>query len=40
MLGGSTVPHGFLLFAGRLSRAQEGLSEIAEAIAAGLGATS
>jgi acetyl esterase len=34
------MPHGFLLFAGRLSRAQEGLSEIAEAIAAGLGATS
>jgi acetyl esterase len=34
------MPHGFLLFAGRLSRAQEGLSEIADAIAAGLGATS
>jgi acetyl esterase len=34
------MPHGFLLFAGRLSRAQEGLSEIADAIAAGLGGTS
>jgi acetyl esterase len=31
------MPHGFLLFAGRLSRAQEGLSEIADAIVAGLG---
>jgi acetyl esterase len=30
------MPHGFLLFAGRLSRAQEGLSEAADAIAAGL----
>ena len=34
------MPHGFLLFAGRLSRAREGLSEIADAIAAGLGGTS
>ena len=34
------MPHGFLLFAGRLSRAREGLSEIADAIVAGLGATS
>jgi acetyl esterase len=31
------MPHGFLLFAGRLSRAQQGLSEVADAIAAGLG---
>jgi acetyl esterase len=31
------MPHGFLLFAGRLSRAQEGLAEVADAIAAGLG---
>jgi acetyl esterase len=31
------MPHGFLLFAGRLSRAQEGLSEVAGAIVAGLG---
>jgi acetyl esterase len=30
------MPHGFLLFAGRLSRAREGLSEIADAIVAGL----
>jgi acetyl esterase len=30
------MPHGFLLFAGRLSRAQEGLSEVADAIVAGL----
>jgi acetyl esterase len=30
------MPHGFLLFAGRLSRAQQGLAEVAEAIAAGL----
>jgi acetyl esterase len=34
------MPHGFLLFAGRLSRAQEGLSEIADAIVAGLGGPS
>ena len=34
------MPHGFLLFAGRLSRAQEGLSEIADAIVAGLGGAS
>ena len=34
------MPHGFLLFAGRLSRAREGLSEIADAIVSGLGATS
>jgi acetyl esterase len=34
------MPHGFLLFAGRLSRAQEGLAEAADAIAAGLGAPS
>jgi acetyl esterase/lipase len=34
------MPHGFLLFAGRLSRAQEGLSEIADAIVAGLGSPS
>jgi acetyl esterase len=34
------MPHGFLLFAGRLSRAQEGLSEVADAIAAGLGGPS
>jgi acetyl esterase len=31
------MPHGFLLFAGRLSRAQEGLSEVADAVVAGLG---
>ncbi len=31
------MPHGFLLFAGRLFRAAEGLSEIADEIAAGLG---
>ncbi len=30
------MPHGFLLFAGRLSRAVEGLSEAADEIAAGL----
>jgi acetyl esterase len=30
------MPHGFLLFAGRLSRAVEGLSEVADEIAAGL----
>jgi acetyl esterase len=30
------MPHGFLLFAGRLSRAQQGLSEVADAVAAGL----
>jgi acetyl esterase len=30
------MPHGFLLFAGRLSRAREGLAEAADAIAAGL----
>jgi acetyl esterase len=30
------MPHGFLLFAGRLSRAVDGLSEIANGIAAGL----
>jgi acetyl esterase len=30
------MPHGFLLFAGRLSRAVEGLSEVAGEIAAGL----
>jgi acetyl esterase len=34
------MPHGFLLFAGRLSRAREGLTEIADAIVAGLGAPS
>ena len=34
------MPHGFLLFAGRLSRAQQGLSEVADAIAAGLGGAS
>jgi len=34
------MPHGFLLFAGRLSRAREGLSEVAGAIAAGLGTLS
>ena len=34
------MPHGFLLFAGRLSRAQEGLSKIADAIVAGLGGPS
>jgi acetyl esterase len=34
------MPHGFLLFAGRLSRAQEGLSEVADAIVAGLGTPS
>ncbi len=32
------MPHGFLLFAGRLSRAREGLSEVAGEIAAGLAA--
>jgi acetyl esterase len=32
------MPHGFLLFAGRLSRAREGLAEAADAIAAGLAA--
>jgi acetyl esterase len=31
------MPHGFLLFAGRLSRAQEGLAEVANAIVTGLG---
>ena len=31
------MPHGFLLFAGRLSRAAEGLDEVADEIAAGLG---
>jgi acetyl esterase len=31
------MPHGFLLFAGRLSRAVEGLSEVGDEIAAGLG---
>ena len=31
------MPHGFLLFAGRLSRASDGLAEIADEIAAGLG---
>ena len=31
------MPHGFLLFAGRLSRAVEGLSEVADEITAGLG---
>jgi acetyl esterase len=31
------MPHGFLLFAGRLSRAVEALSEVASEIAAGLG---
>jgi acetyl esterase len=30
------MPHGFLLFAGRLSRAVEGLAEVADEIAAGL----
>jgi len=30
------MPHGFLLFAGRLSRAAEGLSEVADEIVAGL----
>jgi acetyl esterase len=30
------MPHGFLLFAGRLSRAQEGLAEVANAIVTGL----
>ena len=34
------MPHGFLLFAGRLSRAQEGLSEVAGAIVAGLASPS
>jgi acetyl esterase len=34
------MPHGFLLFAGRLSRAVEGLSEVAGEIAAGLAAPS
>lgn len=31
------MPHGFLLFAGRLSRAREALAEVADEIAAGLG---
>lgn len=31
------MPHGFLLFAGRLSRASQGLDEVADEIAAGLG---
>ena len=31
------MPHGFLLFAGRLSRAQQGLAEVADEIADGLG---
>jgi acetyl esterase len=30
------MPHGFLLFAGKLSRARQGLAEVADAIAAGL----
>jgi hypothetical protein len=30
------MPHGFLLFAGRLSRAVEGLAEVGDEIAAGL----
>jgi len=31
------MPHGFLLFAGRLSRAAQALSEVADEVAAGLG---
>ena len=31
------MPHGFLLFGGRLSRAAEGLAEVADEIAGGLG---
>jgi acetyl esterase len=34
----SDMPHGFLLFAGRLSRAREGLAEVAGQVAAGLAA--